>query len=188
MPHLSYWPGSVRAEARRPRATREACYLRSPSARHGVIAARPLDACCARLASRAHTARAALAEGLAHQVAEQAAVVVLFALAAARRHGAVAGLVAHIAILLVDEMGVVRVLDHQPVAAQLVLEDLVLGAGHAAHAQVLLEHQTLHHDELLLVDRHDEHAVLLVRADPLVDDLADRAVLDLDFLALRLDL
>src|SRR5207249_4473502 len=54
--------------------------------------------------------------------------------------------------------------------------------------QLLAQDQPLGHDELLLVDRHDQDAVLFPGLPALGDDLAERHVLDLNLLAQRIDL
>src|SRR5438067_9054411 len=76
-------------------------------------------------------------------------------------------------ILLMDQARLLRVLDHQSLLAYGVLKDPLLGCGFAADPDLLLHHQPLDEHELLLVDGHHQHTILLPGLDLLLDHLAD---------------
>jgi hypothetical protein len=88
---------------------------------------------------------------------------------------------------LVHQPRAVRVLDHQALLLERILEHLVLDGSDPTDAKLLAKHEALDDDELLLIHGDDEHAVLFPRLTALGHDLADGQVLDLDLLAERID-
>src|SRR5205814_7166959 len=64
---------------------------------------------------------------------------------------------------LVNARRLLRVLDDQPLATHRILEQPSLSRADSTSAQALSQDETLCHNQLFFIHRHDERAVLLLR-------------------------